>query len=151
MGACRAGLLTMGALAAASTLSPAVGWFALSLFAYVVGLTHVARFETGSTLQKSWLLAALAVPTLAQFCVGVASWATLGPWLLVHLFWIGVSLGRLRSSAPGKIGKAVVSLIAGISLVDALFAAGAGHAGVAMVSLGCFAATLLLQRWVSGT
>jgi 4-hydroxybenzoate polyprenyltransferase len=71
--------------------------------------------------------------------------------MLLHLIWTGASLARLRSSAPGKIGKVVVSLIAGISLVDALFAAASGHQGVAFMALGCFGATLLLQRWVKGS
>jgi 4-hydroxybenzoate polyprenyltransferase len=151
MGACRAGLYAMGALSAAAALPAKVAWLALGLFAYVVGLTHVARFETGSSLQRSWVLGALALPSLVQCWLGVYSFVDAAPWWLVHLGWVAFSLGRLRSKAAGRIGKTVVSLIAGISLVDALFAGAAGHGGVALFSLGCFGLTLFLQRWVSGT
>lgn len=151
MGACRAGLVFMGAFAATPSPSPQIGWVASALFAYVVGLTHVARFETGSTLDKSWVLAALAVPAVVHGWLANASWLSFAPWLAVHVAWTAVSLGRLRSTAPGKIGKSVVALIAGISLVDALFAGGAGHVGVAVFAVACFGLTLVLQRWVKGT
>jgi len=45
----------------------------------------------------------------------------------------------------------VVSLIAGISLLDAILLAGHGHLGAATFALGAFFLTLGLQRWVSGT
>jgi hypothetical protein len=57
----------------------------------------------------------------------------------------------LRRRAAGDVPLAVVTLIAGMSVLDALLLAGAGHwipAGVAMLA---FMLTLLLQRWVSGT
>jgi 4-hydroxybenzoate polyprenyltransferase len=151
MGACRAGLVFMGAFAATPSPSSQVGWVASALFAYVVGLTHVARFETGTTLDKSWVLGALAAPALVHVWLGSASWVLFAPWLAVHVVWTAVALGRLRSTAPGKIGKSVVALIAGISLVDAMFAGGAGHVGVAVFAVACFGLTLVLQRWVSGT
>jgi 4-hydroxybenzoate polyprenyltransferase len=49
------------------------------------------------------------------------------------------------------VPRAVVSLIAGISLVDALFLASAGALLATAAAIGCFIATLLTQRWVSGT
>jgi 4-hydroxybenzoate polyprenyltransferase len=49
------------------------------------------------------------------------------------------------------VPRAVVSLIAGISLVDALFLAAAGALLAAAAAVLCFIATLLTQRWVSGT
>ena len=54
---------------------------------------------------------------------------------------------------PGHrdIKRAVVSLIAGISLLDALLIADAGDAGrAAWAALG-FVLTLVFQRWVPGT
>jgi 4-hydroxybenzoate polyprenyltransferase len=45
----------------------------------------------------------------------------------------------------------VVSLIAGISLLDALLIAGTGQTAAAVVALAGFALTLALQRWVPGT
>jgi 4-hydroxybenzoate polyprenyltransferase len=45
----------------------------------------------------------------------------------------------------------VVSLIAGISLLDALLLASYGAPGLAAVAVGAFVLTLVLQRWVAGT
>lgn len=151
MGGCRAGLYAMGAFAATSTPPVAIAGLAAALFAYVVGLTHVARFETGTTLARTWVLASLALPTLVLGWSVTSPWTSFGPWLFVHVAWVVVSLWRLRSSAPGKIGQVVVSLIAGIALVDSAFAAAFGHVQVALIACGCFGLTLLLQRWIRGT
>ena len=51
----------------------------------------------------------------------------------------------------GDVPRAVISLIAGIALVDAIFLAGIGHIGGASAAVLCFVITLLLQKWVSGT
>jgi hypothetical protein len=45
----------------------------------------------------------------------------------------------------------VVSLIAGIALLDAMFLAIAGWPGAVPLAVACFAATLALQRRISGT
>jgi heme A synthase len=45
----------------------------------------------------------------------------------------------------------VVSLIAGISLVDALFAAATGATVAGLAAALALPVTLLLQRWVKGT
>jgi 4-hydroxybenzoate polyprenyltransferase len=45
----------------------------------------------------------------------------------------------------------VVSLIAGISLLDALLIAGAGSPALAGVALAGFGVTLFFQRYISGT
>jgi 4-hydroxybenzoate polyprenyltransferase len=47
--------------------------------------------------------------------------------------------------------RAVALMIAGISLVDALLIATASIPTAAVVALAGFPATLVLQRWVSGT
>jgi 4-hydroxybenzoate polyprenyltransferase len=54
---------------------------------------------------------------------------------------------------PGHrdIRRAVVSLIAGISLLDALLIAGAGDSARAVWAVVGFALTLVFQRWVPGT
>ena len=57
----------------------------------------------------------------------------------------------LRRRAPGDIPRAVVSLIAGISLLDAMLISAAGAPGLAMLAVLGFGLTLLLQRFVSGT
>jgi 4-hydroxybenzoate polyprenyltransferase len=151
MGGCRSGLYGMAAFAATEHPASSLAVRALALLSYVVGLTHVARFETSSRVQKSWVLASLLAPTLAALWIGSASWALLAVALVLHLSWTAVCLRWARAKAPGSIGRAVVSLIAGISLVDAVFAAGAGLDGVLLVAYCGFGLTLFLQRWVRGT
>jgi len=65
--------------------------------------------------------------------------------------WILVALYLLKRRAKGDVPRAVVSLIAGIALVDALFLATAGAIAACIGAVVCFALTLALQRWVSGT
>ncbi len=54
---------------------------------------------------------------------------------------------------PGRpnFPRAVVSFIAGISLLDGLLMAGAGAPGAAVWGAGGFGLTLALQRYVRGT
>jgi len=65
--------------------------------------------------------------------------------------WIAVALFYLKRRQKGDVPKAVISLIAGISIIDALFLASVGAMSGALVAVLCFCLTLALQRWVSGT
>jgi len=116
---------------------------------YLIGLTYIAKRESLGRLGSLWPLLFLAAPLAygALLAGGIA-----GQVVLVALAgWIGVALWLLRRRGPGDIPRAVVSLIAGISLVDALFLAIDGWPGAAAVAFACFATTLVLQRWISGT
>ncbi|MCB1983241.1 MAG: hypothetical protein KDF63_15490, partial [Rhodoferax sp.] len=61
------------------------------------------------------------------------------------------ALALLRRRAPGDVPRAVVTLIAGMSVLDAVMLAGAGLVVPAALAVAAFALTLALQRWVSGT
>jgi 4-hydroxybenzoate polyprenyltransferase len=67
------------------------------------------------------------------------------------VLWVGVALWFLRRRQPGDVPRAVVSLIAGISLLDAVLIAGAGEFSTAWLAVAGFALTLVLQRFVAGT
>lgn len=77
------------------------------------------------------------------------------PWLLLGLVgacfaWTAglTQIAKLTARFPGvSIGL----LIASIAVLDALALALVGHLALALVALACFALTLRLQRWVSGT
>jgi 4-hydroxybenzoate polyprenyltransferase len=67
--------------------------------------------------------------------------------------WVGYSLFLLMRRTGADIPRAVVSLIAGISLLDALLIARDGSPATAwawLASLG-FLLTLFLQRFVRGS
>lgn len=149
MGACRLlAYVAAGLAATAAAPRPLVAAATVSL-CYLIGLTYVAKRETLGRTGNLWPLLFLAVPLaygalLAGDAGGLLAAAALAGW-------IGVALWLLRRRRPGDIPRAVVSLIAGIALVDALFLAIAGWPGAAALAVACFAATLALQRWVSGT
>ncbi len=149
MAACRLLAYVVAGLAATATVpGPLLAAGAVSL-CYLIGLTYIAKQEMLGRLGSLWPLLFLAAPL--AYGVLMAGGAT-GLFVLAALAGlIGVALWLLRRRQSGDIPRAVVSLIAGISLVDALFLAVAGWPGAAVLALGCFATTLVLQRWISGT
>lgn len=153
MGLCRA-LVYAGAAAAATATTPEpVVAGAIILLSWIVGLTFVARQENLATFRGVWPVLLLAAPfgrtlaALAQGGVGLAG-AVLS---LGFAIWALYALSFLWRPGPGSVGRAVVSMIAAISLVDATALALAGHTGLANLSVLGFFATLALQRWVRGT
>ncbi len=149
MAACRLLAYVAAGLAATATVpGPLLAAGAVSL-CYLIGLTYIAKRETLGSLGSLWPLLFLAAPLVygALMAGGAAGLLVLAA--LAGL--IGVALWLLRRRQSGDIPRAVVSLIAGISLVDALFLAVAGWPGAVMLALACFATTLVLQRWISGT
>jgi 4-hydroxybenzoate polyprenyltransferase len=65
--------------------------------------------------------------------------------------WMLWALWYLRRRRKGDIPRAVVSLIAGISLLDAMLIADAGSPALALAALAGFGLTLFFQRYVAGT
>lgn len=68
--------------------------------------------------------------------------------LLVGLELWALSLLR---RVPPRIPQAVITLIAGISLVDAVLLASVGQWALGALAVGGCGLTLGLQRWVRGT
>jgi 4-hydroxybenzoate polyprenyltransferase len=151
MGLCRVlAYLTAGYAAAAS---PAVALFAGALISlcYLIGLTYIAKQEAHDRIGNLWPLLFLAAPivyAVTQITHAPVAVSVVAVSLVV---WILQALSYLRRRGPGDVPRAVVSLIAGIALVDALFLASAGALLATAAAIGCFIATLLTQRWVSGT
>jgi 4-hydroxybenzoate polyprenyltransferase len=150
MALCRLLAYVAAGYAAAVLVAPELWLIAFVGACHVVGLTYVARQENLGSLEKLWPLALLAVPLLYGLWLAsgglleAALWLGLAACVAVALFW-------LRRRGPGDVGRAVVTMIAAIALLDGLFLASAGRAGLALVAVLCFAATLALQRWVRGT
>ncbi|HEY7138727.1 MAG TPA: UbiA family prenyltransferase [Methylomirabilota bacterium] len=150
MGLCRVLVYLTAALAVAGRIGPAVWGGAAVLLAYLVGLTYVAKQENLTELGHLWPLAFLGAPF-------AYAWPTLltggvGPILyLGFLLWVAYAVAGLVRPRRREIKCAVVSLIAGISLLDALLIAGAGDSSRAAWAVLGFALTLVLQRWVPGT
>jgi 4-hydroxybenzoate polyprenyltransferase len=149
MGATRFFSYVLAALAVAEiTGSVALG--AAGLLAYIIGLTYAAKQEAYDRLDRAWPLAVLAVPL-------VYALTQTGATMLGLLIWVGflvvvlIALRLLFRRNKGDVPRAVVTMIAGISLYDAVLIAGSGHADLALLAVAGFALTLVLQRVVSGT
>ncbi len=150
MGLCRVLVYLTAALAVVGRIGAAVWGGSAVLLAYLIGLTYVAKQENLTEVRNLWPLAFLAAPFLY-------AWPTLlapgtGAALYVALLgWVASAIAWLVRPGRRDIRRAVVSLIAGISLLDALLIAGAGDPARALWAVLGFALTLVFQRWVPGT
>jgi hypothetical protein len=152
MGACRAGLYATAALAVSGQLGRELLWGAGALWLYIVGLTHIARFETGKLLDRAWISLFVFAPLLVAAPTLLHRLAPL-PLLCAAalLVWSVRSLSFALRGGPGQIPRAVVSLIAGVSLVDALFISLYAPPLLVLPVFGAFLLTLKWQRRIPGT
>jgi 4-hydroxybenzoate polyprenyltransferase len=123
---------------------------AAGLFAWVVGLTYAAKQEAYDRLDRAWPLAVLAIPVVWALWQAWGDPVALAAWVAMSAV-VAVALRRLFRRAKGDVPKAVVTLIAGMSLYDATLIAGAGAPVFAAVAAAGFLATLALQRIAPGT
>jgi len=126
-------------------------WVAAALvLCYLIGLTYVAKQESLGRVRNLWPLAFLAVPVAYGLGLSPGEPGVFAFWLL-FTGWVLVALWFLKRRAPGDIPRAVISLIAGISLLDAMLIAGAGSLAMALLALAGFVFTLFFQRYITGT
>jgi 4-hydroxybenzoate polyprenyltransferase len=149
MGLCRVLVYVTAALAVAGTVSAAVLGGALALLAYLIGLTYIAKQETLTEVRNLWPLLFLAAPFV--YALPTLGRPAAAAVFVAFLVWTLYALSLLVRRRGRSIPRAVVSLIAGISLLDALLVAGAATPALALVGVAGFALTLVLQRYVSGT
>lgn len=148
MGLCR--FLVFGLAGYAVTTQPdmALLWGALAVWSYVIGLTYVARQENLNQIGSLWPLVFLVLP------VGFGVWHAPDLWgvVMLGLFagWAVYALTFLAQDGR-NVPKSVVSLIAGISLLDASLMMLVQAYGPAILAFLCFLATIAGQRSVRGT
>ncbi len=144
MGLCRAAVYITAALAVSRDLPPGVLVGAGCLVAYLIGLTYIARQENLAAMTSWWPLAFLALPFLvAPPHGGIAIVLYIG-----FACWVLRCLALLRAR---KIRDAVTGLIAGISLLDAVFILREARPVLAAIAVGAWLLTKGLQRFVPGT
>ena len=150
MGLCRV-LVYAGAAWCVARVLPAPLWIgAALLLCYLIGLTYIAKQENLGEIANLWPLLFLGAPVLYGLWLATRDPIVLPFWLL-FVAWTLVALAFLKRRRRGDIPRAVVSLIAGISLLDAMLIAAAGATGLAVWALAGFGVTLFLQRYVAGT
>jgi 4-hydroxybenzoate polyprenyltransferase len=150
MGLCRV-LVYVGAGLGTAPAPPPALWIGAGLMlCYLIGLTYVAKQENLGKVGNLWPLVFLGAPVAYGAWLASARLAAGFFWIL-FTGWMLVALWFLRRRRKGDIPRAVVSLIAGISLLDALLIAGTGSLALAGLALAGFGVTLFFQRYVSGT
>jgi len=133
MGLCRLLVYVVAAYAVAQSPPVAVWWAAVLLLCYLIGLTYVAKQETLGVVRNLWPLGFLALP-LAYAALAAGNGLASALLFVALTGWVVYALHFLWRRRPGDVPRAVVSLIAGISLLDAVFIAAFGNA-----LLACFA------------
>ncbi|WP_437945215.1 UbiA family prenyltransferase [Sorangium sp. So ce296] len=153
MGLCRVLVYGTAALAAGGQLGSAVLGGGMALLFYLIGLTAIAKQENLLAVRSLWALGFMAVPFLYTLgapltgLVGTIAYGALAG-CVIH------AVRLLRGTRRDRIPRAVVTLIAGISLLDAVLIARTGAPGAdgaAALSLLGFPLTLAMQRVVRGT
>jgi hypothetical protein len=145
MGACRALVYVIAALAVAGGMTGASIAGALALWSYLIGLTYIAKQENLLEVKNLWpaLFVAPAFIGLRADPLSIALH-------LVFLVWTFGTLPLLLRRQKGDIPKAVLRLLAGICLLDAAAVAAESPAR-AVIALACFALTRRLHRAIAGT
>jgi hypothetical protein len=150
MGLCRVLVYVTTAVTLTGGLPWSVVGGATVLLAYLIGLTYVARQENLAEVRQLWPVALLAAP----FVVGSPLLFAGGMVTLLYVgffLWVVTSVSHLGWRARLDVPRAVVSLIAGVSLLDATLMAGHGAPSLIPAAVAGFVLTLALQRWVAGT
>lgn len=150
MGLCRALVYVAVGLVVTLSLPGALWAAATAMLCYVAGLTYTAKQESLGRVENMWPLAVLGVPWLYGL------WLSIGTpvafvFLALLTILMGATLRLLFRRGPGDVPRAVVTMIAGIALLDAVFLAAAGATGAAIVAVVLFVLTLVAQRYVPGT
>ncbi len=150
MGLCRMLVYVTAGYAVARDLPAGLLLGAAVLLCYLIGLTFAARQENLNRIANLWPLLFLAVPlvyapaALGLDRAGMAIYGIFAAWVFYALSFLVV---RKRINVP----RAVVSLLAGICLLDALLISASGGMELAWLAVAGFPLTLFLQRFVSGT
>ena len=150
MGLCRVMVYIAGAFAVSEVLAPEVAWGAGALLCHLIGLSYAAKQEAFNRLTRAWPLGFLAAPAVYGAYLSLGEpWVR--PFLAVFALWGVYSLRFLRPGPRRFVPGAVVRLIAGIALLDAMLIASTGALGWALLALLLAGITRLLQRVIPGT
>ncbi|MEM7257354.1 MAG: UbiA family prenyltransferase [Pseudomonadota bacterium] len=150
MGLCRALVLLSSGYCASKTPFSLLPMAAVAALAYVIGLTYVAKQENIGLVKNQWPLLFLAAPALYGLFTALTDMQTLLP-TAVFVLWSLYCLFLVRRRNAGDIPRAVVSMIAGIALADAIFIASVTSLWISGAAFIAFAMTLVAQRYVAGT
>jgi hypothetical protein len=150
MGLCRLLVYIIAGVAVALVVPERLLLAAVVSLCYLIGLTYVAKQESLRRVKNIWPLLFLAVPFAyaAPFAVAGGAAAVLAALLLATVL---VALVLMFRPGASNFPRAMMLLIAGISLLDGLFMAGQGQALLSAIAVAAFLLTLAFQRFIAGT
>ncbi len=150
MALCRFLLYVVAGAATFHNVSEPVLWHGLALAAYIVGLSFLARTESGPGKPALWPLLFLIAPLGANVWVNPSR--TVFSWLaaVVLVVWLFRCLRGCFSRSQVNVGRVVSGLLAGIVWVDCSAVAQLTP-GAALAFGGFFLLALLLQKKIPAT
>ena len=150
MGFCRVFVYITTGLCFSITLGQPIFVGSALILSYLIGLTYIAKQENLGHVKNLWPLLFLGAP-ITYGAVLTSENLNVLPFFCLFTIWILVALYFVKRRGPGDIPRAVVSLIAGICLLDAILIASTGQLFFATLAVGGFVLTLIFQRFISGT
>lgn len=120
MAGCRMGLFLLAGSAAESGLSDVTVWAGFLVFAYVLGVTELARTESTTNRISLVGIASMAIALLLVVGMGILGEHTLGSILPLFCLaaWIFYAFRKADSGGGLIVEKTIGPLLAGICLVD---------------------------------
>lgn len=120
MAGCRMGLFLLVGAAAQSGLSDETVWAGLTVFAYVLGVTELARTESTTNRISRLGIASMAIALILVASKGILEEYALGSILPLFCLaaWIVFTLRKAATGGRLIVGKTIGPLLAGICLVD---------------------------------
>ncbi|MDC0065202.1 UbiA family prenyltransferase [Verrucomicrobia bacterium] len=156
MGLCRLFLYLLAAATTTEPLGLTVVLCAFALWAYIVGLSNIARREASGGRVNSWPCWLLGLPLALAFALPYwdggadVSWRGVVVAAALYALWTVRSLLFTFKSMMPQHGRTVSGLLAGIVLFDFLLAANQ-NIQMGVVFFGLFGLALLFQRYIPAT
>ena len=156
MGLCRLFLYLLAGATATGSFGLTVVLSAVALWAYIFGLSNIARHEATGGRVNSWPCWLLGLPLALAFALpyyhGDADVVWRGVMVAAGLYalWTVRSLLFTFKSMMPQHGRTVSGLLAGIVLFDFLLVANQGMQ-MGIVFFGLFGLALLFQRYIPAT
>jgi hypothetical protein len=156
MGLCRLFLYLLAAATTTEPLGLSVVLCAFALWAYIVGLSNIARREATGGRVNSWPCWLLGLPLALAFALPYWDWEADISWrgvlvaAALYALWTVRSLLFTFKSMTPQYGRTVSGLLAGIVLFDFLLTANQ-NMQMGVVFFGLFGLALFFQRYIPAT
>lgn len=151
MGGCRFLVYLTAAAAGGGALTGEVIWPAVALGLYVLGVSGLARRESGKGRPAAWPIALLAAPlALAALLGNDDRWSRTAALVGSVGIWIVWAVAETFWRTYPRVGATVSRLLAGLALVD-LLAVAPGESRGLWAYPALFLAAIFLQRFVPAT